>query len=51
MKFIIRKKKKKIAIIKDFEKCNDDFNVKKTHHQKINYNHYFKSKEFIEIEI
>ena len=38
-------------IIKDFEKCDNDFNVKKTHRQIINYNHYFKSKEFIKIKI
>ena len=31
MKLIIRKKKKKITIIKNFEKCDDDFNIKKTH--------------------
>ena len=44
-------KKNKFAIIKDFEKCNNDFNVKKTHRQIIDYNHYFKSKKFIKIEI
>ena len=38
-------------MIKDFEKCNNDFNVKKTHYQIINYDHYFKSKRFIKIEI
>ena len=43
--------KKKIAIIKGFEKCNDDFDVKRTHRQITNYNHYFKSKKFIKIEI
>ena len=44
-------KKNKLAIIKDFEKYNNDFNVKKTHRQIINYNYYFKLKEFIKIEI
>ena len=44
-------KKKKITIIKNFEKCNDNFNIKKTHRQIINYNYYFKSKKFIKIEI
>ena len=44
-------KKNKLTIIKGFEKCNDNFNVKKTHYQIINYNHYFKSKRFLEIEI
>ena len=44
-------KKNKFVIIKDFEKCDDDFNVKKTHFQIINYNHYFKLKKFVKIEI
>ena len=44
-------KKNRFAIIKDFEKYNDDFNVKKTHRQIIHYNYYFKLKEFVEIEI
>ena len=44
-------KKNKFMIIKNFEKYNDDFYVKKTHYQIINYDHYFKSKKFIEIEI
>ena len=43
-------KKNKIAIIKDFKRYNDDFNVKKTYHQIINYNHYFKLKKFIKIK-
>ena len=43
-------KKNKFAMIKDFEKRDDDFNVKKTHRQIINYNHYFKLKKFIEIK-
>ena len=43
-------KKKKFAIIKDFEKHNDNFNVEKTHRQIINNNHYSKSKKFIKIE-
>ena len=38
-------------MIKDFEKCDNNFNVKKTHRQIINYDYYFKSKKFIEIEI
>ena len=38
-------------MIKDFEKYNDNLNIKKTHHQIINYNHYFKLKIFIKIEI
>ena len=38
-------------MIKGFKKYNDDFNVKKTYRQIINYNHYFKSKRFIKIEI
>ena len=37
-------------IIKGFEKYNNDFDVKKTHRQIINYNHYFKSKKFIKIK-
>ena len=44
-------KKKNFAIIKDFEKYNDDFDVKETHRQIIDYNHYFKLKTFIKIEI
>ena len=28
---MIRKKKKKFITIKDLKKCDDDFNVKKTH--------------------
>ena len=32
-------KKNKFTIIKDFEKYNNDFNVKKTYRQIINYNH------------
>ena len=44
-------KKNKLTIIKDFEKYNDDFDVKKTHRQIINYDYYFKSKKFIKIEI
>ena len=44
-------KKNKFAIIKDFEKCNNNLNVKEMHRQIINYDHYFKSKKFIEIEI
>ena len=44
-------KKNKLAIIKDFEKYNNDFDIKKTHRQIIDYNHYFKSKEFIKIKI
>ena len=38
-------------MIKDFEKCDNDFNVKKMYNQIIDYNHYFKSKKFIKIEI
>ena len=44
-------KKNKFAIIKDFERCNDDLNVKKSHYQIINYNYYFKSKKFVKIKI
>ena len=43
-------KKNKFTIIKGFEKCNNDFDIKKTHRQIINYDYYFKLKEFIEIE-
>ena len=38
-------------MIKDFEKCDNDFNVKKTHRQIIDYNYYFKLKKFIKIKI
>ena len=44
-------KKNKFAIIKDFERCDNDFDIKKTYRQIINYDYYFKSKEFIKIEI
>ena len=44
-------KKNKLAIIKDFEKYNNDFNVKKRHRQIIDYDYYFKSKKFIKIKI
>ena len=44
-------KKNKLTMIKNFKKCNDDLNVKKTHRQIINYNYYFKSKRFIKIKI
>ena len=44
-------KKKKFIMIKDFKRYNNDFNIKKTHRQIINYNHYFKSKKFIKIKI
>ena len=43
-------KKNKFIMIKDFEKCDDDFNVKRTHRQIINCDHYFKLKEFIKVE-
>ena len=43
--------KKKIAMIKSFEKRNNDFNIKKTHRQIIDNDHYFKLKIFIKIEI
>ena len=43
-------KKKKFMMIKDFENNNNDFDIKKTHRQIIDYNYYFKSKEFIKIE-
>ena len=43
-------KKNKFAIIKDFEKRNDDLDIKKTHRQIINNNYYFKLKKFIEIK-
>ena len=42
---------KLIIIIKDFKKCDDDFDVKRTHRQIIDDNHYFKLKKFIKIEI
>ena len=48
MKLIIRKKK--FTIIKSFKKHNNNLNIKKTHRQIINYNHYFKSKRFIKIK-
>ena len=44
-------KKNRFIIIKNFEKCDNDFNVKKTYYQIINYNYYFKSKKFIKIKI
>ena len=44
-------KKKKFTIIKNFEKYNNDFDINKTHRQIIDYNHYFKLKEFIKIKI
>ena len=44
-------RKNKFTIIKDFEKCDNNLDVKKTYRQIINYNHYFKSKFFIKIEI
>ena len=44
-------KKKKFMIIKGFERYNDDFDIKETHRQIIDYNHYFKLKEFVKIEI
>ena len=44
-------KKNKFTIIKSFEKCDNDFNVKKTHRQIIDYNYYFKLKKFIKIKI
>ena len=43
-------KKNKLTIIKDFEKYNNDFDVKKTHRQIIDYDHYFKSKKIIKIK-
>ena len=44
-------RKNKFAIIKDFEKCDNDFDIKRSHRQIINYNHYFKLKEFVKIEV
>ena len=44
-------RKNRFIIIKDFEKYNDDFDVKKTHYQIIDYDYYFKLKEFVKIEI
>ena len=44
-------KKNKFTIIKDFKKCNNNLDVKKTHYQIIDYNYYFKSKRFNKIEI
>ena len=38
-------------MIKGFKRYNNDFDIKKTHRQIINYDHYFKSKNFIKIEI
>ena len=43
-------RKNKFAIIKDFEKYNDNSDIKKTHHQIIDYNHYFKLKKFIKVK-
>ena len=37
-------KKNKFVIIKDCEKYNDNFDVKRTYRQIINYNYYFKLK-------
>ena len=44
-------KKKKFMIIKDFERYNDDFDIKKTHRQIINYDHYFKSKNLLRLKL
>ena len=44
-------KKNKFTIIKGFKRYNDNFDIKRTHRQIINYNHYFKLKEFVKIEI
>ena len=44
-------RKNKFTIIKGFKRYNDNFDVKKTHHQIIDYNYYFKFKEFIKIKI
>ena len=44
-------KKNRLAMIKDFERRDDDFDVKGTHRQIIDRDHYFKSKEFVEIEV
>ena len=38
-------------MIKGFKKYNDNFDIKRTHRQIIDYNYYFKSKEFIKIKI
>ena len=43
-------KKNRFTIIKGFEKCDNNLDVKETHRQIIDYNHYFKLKKFIEIE-
>ena len=37
-------------MIKDFEKYNNDFDIKETHRQIIDYDHYFKLKEFVKTE-
>ena len=44
-------KKNKFAMIKDFEKCNNNFDVKRIYRQIIDYNYYFKSKKFVKIKI
>ena len=44
-------KKNKFAIIKDFEKYNDNFNIKKTYYQIINYDYYFRLEKFIKIKV
>ena len=43
-------RKNKFAIIKGLKRCDNDFNVKKTHHQIIDDDYYFKLKGFVEVE-
>ena len=44
-------KKNRFIMIKDFERYNNDFDIKKTHRQIIDYNYYFKLKKFVKIKI
>ena len=44
-------KKNKFAIIKGFKRYNDDLDIKRSHYQIIDYNHYFKSKKIVKIKI
>ena len=38
-------------MIKDFKRNDNDFNIKKTHYQIIDYNYYFKLKKKFKIKI
>ena len=37
-------------MIKGFERYNDDLDIKKTHRQIVNCDHYFRLKKFVKIE-